>query len=399
VSNKLNLKLRLSVGFSQFLSRLLQVVELEAERLDHVAYNFIIDLLVKAGKGTKTDTIFKIEEDAGVLSVFGDGKWRALDDEFPRGETWAFLKDPKRCQLPTLESPPLPPVQREAPPPPPELPSQPRVPPVRSRPPQPRPASVDKPTTRTSPRRTSPLSDSDSASDSSKEDSDESDDDGSQGGAHGEGEERGGEDTGAAGESGEQSNEGSESEGGGADNGGSESSSESRPVTPPTTPSTPACNERWLANKLAVHNIKPEELGDLDKLYWKKGFTKKNSMEVIRDVVTGIMGGEVAVNAVNGGAEAGVGRAPQREADAGGSATITSILGVVTAQQAALITFMEKQQEDAKEERAGLVTTMMTNMQAMSQQQTEGMQAFARSLMQSTARHPAFRIAGDRPNP
>ena len=398
MSSKLNLKLT-RVGFSQFLSRLLQVVELEAERLDHVAYNFIFDLLVKAGKGTKTDIVFKIEEDAGVLSVFGDGEWRALDDEFPRGETWAFLQDPERCQLPTLESPPLPPVQPEAPPPPPELPSQPRVPPVRSRPPQPRPASVDKPTTRTSPRRSSPPSDSDSDSDSSKEDSDESDDDGSQGGAHVDGGERGGEDTGPAGESGEQSNEGSESEGGGADNGGSESSGESRPVTP----TTPACNEELVRTALAPHKLKLEDMEDPNRLYGKTGFTKKASAAVVCDIVRTVLRGGVAVNAVNGGAEADVGRAPEREADAGGSATITSILGVVTAQQAALLKFMEKQlekqQEDAKEERAGLVTSMMTNMQAMSQKQTDGMQAFARSLMQSTARHPAFRIAGDRPNP
>ncbi|GAQ87933.1 hypothetical protein KFL_003890040 [Klebsormidium nitens] len=380
------------INGDEFLSRLLQVVELDAERLDHVAYNFIIDLFAKASKGTKTDTIFQIEEDAGMLSVFGDGEWTALDDEFPRGVTWAFLKDPERCQLPTLEPPPLPPFQPEAPPPPPELPPQPRVPPVRLRPPQPQPSSVDKPITRTSPRRTSRPSDSDSDSDSNEEDSDESDDDGPQGGAHGErGKQGASEDVEAAGESGEQSDEGSESEGGGADNGGSESSSGGRPVTP-STPPTPACNEQIVRNVLAPRNLKLEELEDQDKLYRKKNFTKRDAMLATRDLARAVLGGRVAVNAVNGGAEAGVGRAPQREADAGGSATVTSILGVVTAQQATLLKIIDKQQEDAREERAGLVTTMMTNVRAMSQKQTDGMQAFARSLMQSTARHPAFRI-------
>jgi hypothetical protein len=356
-----------------------------------VAYNFIIDILATAGEGTKTDTIFEIKEDAGVLSVFGDGEWRALDDEFPRGETWAFLKDPKRCQPPTLEPPPLSPFQPEVPPP-----SQPRVPPVR--PPQSQPSPINKPTTRTSPRRTSPPSDSDSDSDSSKEDSEASDDDGPQGGARGEGGQQGGsEDMEAAGDNGA-----SESEGGGAGDGGSESRSESGPATPPTPGRRVeplARNESLVRSALASHNLKLEELEDQEKLYRKKGFTKKDSMVILRDLVRTIVRGEVVVNAVNGGARAGVGKAPQREVDAGGSAAVASIFGEVTAQQAALLRFMEKEQDNDRTERAGLVAGMMTNMQAMSQKHTDGMQAFARNLMLSPARHPTHRIEGERSNP
>jgi hypothetical protein len=372
-----------------------------------VAYNFIIDILAKAGEGTKTDTIFEIKEDAGVLSVFGDGEWRALDDEFPRGETWAFLKDPERCQPPTLEPPPLSPFQPEVPPP-----SQPQVPLVR--PPQPQPSPINKPTTRTSPRRTSPPSDSDSDSDSSEEDSEASDDDGPQGGARGEGGKRGGsEDMEAAGDNGASEGEGggagdggsksnSESEGGGAGDGGSESSSESGSATPPTPGRRVeplARNESLVRSALASHNLKLKEPEDQEKLYRKKGFTKKDSMLILRDLVRTIVRGEVVVNTVNGGAGAGIGKAPQREADAGGSAAVASIFGEVTAQQAALLRFMEKEQDNNRTEMAGLVAGMMTNMQAMSQKHTDGMQAFARSLILSPARHPTHRIEGERSNP